>query len=412
MDCKGTATRWGVVLGWFLAVLLALVLTRSVMAADSAGNPYAAWQNGPNRSADSFPIAVWLQAPQNAAKYKAIGINLYVGLWSGPTEAQLAELKKHQMPVVCELNRYATQRLDEKIIVGWMHGDEPDNAQSLGQGKGYGPPIPPERIIEDYQKIKAKDPTRPVMLNLGQGVAWDGWYGRGVRTNHVEDYPQYVQGGDIVSFDIYPAVHDRPAVAGKLWYVPQGVARLRQWAGGKRVTWNCIECTRISNVKTKPTPGQVKAEVWMSLIHGSRGLIYFSHQFQPKFIEAGLLADEEMAKAVGEINRQIQQLAAVLNSPMIEQGAAITTEPAEVAPDPGRSLRTGPVAIMVKRHQGATYLFAVRMEDQPAKATFQLNGLSGAAAVEVLGEQRTLPANDGRFEDAFAPYEVHLYKIP
>jgi hypothetical protein len=201
-------------------------------------------------------------------------------------------------------------------------------------------------------------------------------------------------------------------VAGKLWYVPQGVARLRQWAGGNRVTWNCIECTRISNVKTKPTPGQVKAEVWMSLIHGSKGLIYFSHQFQPKFIEAGLLADEEMAKGVGEINRQIHQLAAVLNSPTVEQGATITTEPAEVVPDPGRSLRTGPVAIMVKRHQGASYLFAVRMEDKPAKATFQLVGLSGRATVEVLGEQRTLPANDGRFEDAFAPYEVHLYKIP
>jgi len=412
MDCKGAATRCGVVWGWFLALLLALVVTRPLLAADGTGSPYAAWQNGPNKGEDFFPIAVWLQAPQNAPKYQAIGINLYVGLWSGPTESQLAELKKHQMPVVCELNRYALQHPDEKIIVGWMHGDEPDNAQSLGQGKGYGPPIPPERIIEDYGKLKAKDPTRPVMLNLGQGVAWDGWYGRGVRTNHPEDYPQYVQGGDIVSFDIYPAVHDRPAVAGKLWYVPQGVSRLRQWAGDKRVTWNCIECTRISNVKTKPTPGQVKAEVWMSLIHGSKGLIYFSHQFQPKFIEAGLLADEEIAKAVGEINRQIHQLAAVLNSPTIEQGAAITTEPAEVAPDPGRSLRTGPVAIMVKKHQGATYLFAVRMEDRPAKATFRLAGLSGKAAVEVLGEQRSLPANDGRFEDAFAPYEVHLYRIP
>ncbi len=29
----------------------------------------------------------------------------------------------------------------------------------------------------------------------------------------------------------------------------------------------------------------------MSLIFGSRGLIYFVHQFKPKFIEAALLAD-------------------------------------------------------------------------------------------------------------------------
>ena len=37
-----------------------------------------------------FPIAVWLQDPSNAAKYRDIGINVYVGLWKGPTEAQLA----------------------------------------------------------------------------------------------------------------------------------------------------------------------------------------------------------------------------------------------------------------------------------------------------------------------------------
>ena len=412
MGCNGTTTRFGGLWGAFLTALLGPVVVFPSAAADGAGNPYVAWENGPDKSQDFFPIAVWLQAPKNAPKYKAIGINLYVGLWNGPTQARLAELRESRMPVICGLNEYASKHMDEKIIVGWMHGDEPDNAQSLGKGKGYGPPIPPERIIEDYQKIKAKDPTRPVLLNLGQAVAWDGWHGRGVRTNHPEDYPRYVRGGDIVSFDIYPAVHAKPAVAGKLWYVPQGVGRLRRWAVDGQVTWNCIECTHIGNPSVKPTPRQVKAEVWMSLIHGSKGLVYFSHQFQPRFIEAGLLADEETAQAVGAINRQIHQLAAVINGPTIQQSATVTAQPAEVAPDPGRSLRMDPVATMVKKHKGATYLFAVRMEDKPAKATFQLKGISPAATVEVLGEQRTLRATDGRFEDTFGPYEVHLYKIP
>lgn len=31
-----------------------------------------------------FPIAVWLQNPQNALRFKAAGINLYAGLWNGP----------------------------------------------------------------------------------------------------------------------------------------------------------------------------------------------------------------------------------------------------------------------------------------------------------------------------------------
>jgi hypothetical protein len=60
------------------------------------------------------------------------------------------------------------------------------------------------------------------MLNLGQGVAWDGLYGRGVRTNKPEDYLEYVRAGDFVSFDIYPVVHESPEVVGKLWYVGLG----------------------------------------------------------------------------------------------------------------------------------------------------------------------------------------------
>ena len=67
------------------------------------------------------------------------------------------------------------------------------------------------------------------MLNLGQGVAWDEWFGRGPRSNHPEDYPEYVKGCDIVSFDIYPVVHGSPEVRGKLEFVARGVERLVGW---------------------------------------------------------------------------------------------------------------------------------------------------------------------------------------
>jgi SAM-dependent methyltransferase len=374
-------------------------------------NARATWPQKPGGEQDFFPIAVWLQAPRNAPKYQALGVNVYIGLWEGPTAGQIEELRRHHMPVICEQNEYALKHLDEKTIVAWMHGDEPDNAQSLGKGKGYGPPIPPEKIIDDYRRIKAKDPSRPVMLNLGQGVAWDGWYGRGVRTNHPEDYSQYVRGGDIISFDIYPAVAERPAVAGKLWYVARGVQRLRGWAGPERTVWDCIECTRIGNLKVKPTPQEVKAEVWMSIIHGSQGLVYFCHQFQPRFIEAGLLADEEMARAVTAINRQVQSLAAVINSPALPDAARATVDPAEVAGDMAQLLGPAGIALAVKKHGAATYLFAVRMEANPAKASFQVQGMSGAATARVIGEDRTLPVQDGRFQDDFGPSAVHLYQV-
>ncbi|MBI4585625.1 MAG: hypothetical protein HY717_16560 [Planctomycetes bacterium] len=363
-------------------------------------SPYGHWKNGPPAGPGYFPIAVWLQDPKNAGKYKEAGINLYVGLWKGPTAAQLEALRKAGMPVICEQNEVGLAHRDDPIIFGWMHGDEPDNAQSLGAGQGYGPPIPPERIIADHGRMKAADPSRPVLLNLGQGVAWDGWYGRGVRTNHPEDYLEYVKGGDLVSFDIYPVVHPKAEVQGKLWYVAEGVKRLVRWTGGRKIVWNCIECTRISNQELKPTPRQVKAEVWMSLIHGSRGFIYFVHQFKPKFVEAALLADPEMLAAVAKINQEIRELAPVLNGPDAKDGAAVKSSDVNA-----------PIDILAKRHGGATYVFAVCMRDAPAKAAFEVKGLPAKAEAEVIGENRKFAVEGGKFGDDFGPYEVHRYRI-
>jgi hypothetical protein len=376
-----------------VALTLAMATAGVVHAADG---PYP---KGLPRTPEFFPLAVWLQSPSNAARYRAIGINTYVALWRGPTEEQLDALDKAGIRVICGQNARSLRFKDRPTIVGWMHGDEPDNAQSLGQGKGYGPPIPPTRVVESYRKIRAADPDRPVMLNLGQGVAWDGWHGRGVRTNHPEDYAEYVEGCDIASFDIYPACHETREIAGQLWYVPYGVDRLRKWTRGQKDVWCCIETTRIDNVDRKATPGQVRSEVWMALIHGAKGIIYFAHQFKPKFVEAGLLADEEMARAVAAINRQIQELAPILNSPDVHADASVATSNQRV-----------PIEFVVKRPVGRTYLFAVAMREGEATATFKLPD-AGDARIEVLGEGRTIRSVGGQWEDRFTDYQVHLYRI-
>lgn len=358
------------------------------------------WKHGPPTDDSWFPIGVWLQDPRNATRYKDAGINLYIGLWDGPTAGQLDTLRKAGMPVICAQNALALSRLDDSTIIGWMHDDEPDNAQALPGGRGYGPPVLPEVIRGDYERMRKADPSRPVLLNLGQGVAWDDYIGRGVRRNHPEDYPRYVEGADIVSFDIYPAVHDHPAVAGKLEFVARGVERLTQWAGPNKSAWNCIECTRISNPETKPTPAQVRAEVWMALIRGSRGLIYFVHQFKPTFREAALLEDPEMLAAVTAINRQIRELAPVLNARSLPESPTVQSSP------PGATMAT-----MRKRLGKAEYLFAVNLANRTIRGSFESKAWPTASPVEVLGESRSIDLKARRFDDAFEPYGVHLYRL-
>lgn len=363
----------------------------------------ARWSHGPPTGPGYFPIAVWLQDPKNAARFQAAGINLYVGLWQGPTEAQLAALKSARMPVICEQNRLGLAHREDPTIVGWMHGDEPDNAQEVTDPatgkKGYGGPVPPPKVVAEYEQMRTADPTRPIMLNLGQGVANDAWVGRGSGARP-DDYLTYVKGCDIVSFDVYPVAGlERPDGASFLWYVPKGVDRLRQWTGGQKRVWNCIECTHISGPQ-KATPAQVRAEVWMSLIHGSTGLIYFVHEFKPQFREAALLDDPEMLRGVTAVNREIRELAPVLNSPAVPDGARAKSASPEL-----------PVDVSVRRHGDATYVFAVGMRNAPTKATFDVKGLPDAATAEAIGEGRKIAVAAGHFDDAFAPYGVHLYRI-
>ncbi|XZE43600.1 hypothetical protein SH467x_003164 [Pirellulaceae bacterium SH467] len=358
---------------------------------------YERWDHGPPADPAFFPIAVWVQAPRHAAKYRAAGINTYVGLWNGPTEDQLEQLDRAGMKVVCDQNEVALRSEHRDIIIAWMHGDEPDNAQAKRDGKGYDPPILPEKIVRDYQRIQKKDPSRPVLLNLGQGVAYDQYIGRGTRRNHPEDYPEYIRGSDIVSFDIYPAVHDKPEVAGKLEFVALGVKRLREWATDDQVVWNCIECSRISNTKRKPTVNEIRSEVWMSIVHGSRGLIYFVHQFEPNFVEASVLQDAELLAGITEINERIQSLAAVINSP--EQKALMKLS---------SSQGDGAIAATWRSHQGNHYCFVVGMTDQATELEWETP--PSGVRVEVLGEARFLENRNGKLTDALPGYGVRLYR--
>jgi hypothetical protein len=361
----------------------------------------AALAEGLQAKGDFFPIAVWLQDPANAAKYKDVGINTYVGLHRGPTEAQLAALEKAGMQVACAQNKVALEDRWKKVVVAWLQNDEPDNAQENPGGKGYGPPITPEVIVDRYKKMKADDPLhRPVMLNLGMAVAWDDWYGRGVRSRHPEDYPEYVKGGDVISFDIYPASartdNKEKAYAGKLSYVGNGVKRLVNWVENKKPVWTCIETTHIGNPDAMPTPKQVRDEVWMAIINGARGIIYFAHEFKPKFIEAGLLHYPEIAASVKKVDAEVASMAKLINDGKSIEGAKVDAKD---------------VTIMTRKLGNETVLFATGMEAGPIKASFTLPGLKGKQTLTVVGEDRTVDSVDGKWQDTFTGYEAHIYRV-
>ena len=341
----------------------------------------------------AFPIGVWCQDPKNVAAYKDIGINVYVDLWQGGTEKQFAALQKAGMKAVCEQNPESIKPAWKDTVLAFMHGDEPDNAQELPGKKGWGPPILPAKLVEDYKKLKAADP-RPVLLNLGQGVAWDGWFGRGTRTNHPEDYAEYAQGCDLASFDIYPVCHPQKEVAGKLEFVGRGVERLRT-AAAPRPVWVCIETTHISNPERKATPDQVRSEVFMAIANGATGIIYFAHEFKPKFIEASLLADKEMAAAVKKINAEVQAI-----GPALLEG--------EGAPEINiESAEKDAIKWIARRWKNGSCVVVSNMTDQRRK--FGVTVPAGKKIESLPAEPVKRAGN--RWQEEIPPYGVRLWML-
>lgn len=353
---------------------------------------------------DFFPIAVWVQSYKNAEAYKAIGINMFVGVWGGLTQEKLDGFRKAGVKVICDQNEFGLKNLDDPTIYAWMHGDEPDNAQMNRTTKQYDPCIDPVKIIQSYEEIRKKDPSRPVYLNLGQGVAYRDYIGRGACRGNIDTYKVstngYLKGCDIASFDIYPVNNWDSETSGNLWYVAKGIDNLREWTNGSKPVWCWIETTKIHDRSPrKPTPAEVKAEIWMALIHGANGYGFFCHSFtkDPPPDEAAFLHDEEMMSAMKEVNMQVLSLARVLNSPTVTDYATITCSNPDV-----------PIDIMAKNAGKENYIFAVAMRPGSTSATFEV---SRGKKAEVLGENRTIKVKNGTFTDEFSNYSVHLYKI-
>ena len=146
----------------------------------------------------------------------------------------------------------------------------------------------------------------------------------------------------------------------------------------------------------------------MSLVRGSRGLIWFVHEWKPKFNEHALLDDPEMLAAVTAINAEIRSLAPVLNAPHRRETMNFPFRMAGVPLYDNKPT----ISWLTARYQGATYVFAANESSIKIHATFGTGPGTVGRTAEVLGENRAVKLNGkGEVVDDFEPYGVHLYRI-
>ena len=174
------------------------------------------------------------------------------------------------------------------------------------------------------------------------------------------------------------------------------------WAGLERTVWTTIGTSKVKNPDAVVNAEHIRSQVWMSIINGSRGIIYFVHQFAPRFVEATWFEAPDIAAAMGRINAQVQGLAKVILSPASGDIAAITLR------DQDRQIVPAANIAVTSRRQGCKlYVFAASLSNKPLRAGISLHHAPGT--LDVIDEGRRLPARGNGFEDDFEAYAVHLY---
>lgn len=353
--------------------------------------------NGLSTDPSFFPIGVWYQDPVvDAQAFKTIGVNTFIGQQDGDTPDSIAALRAAGMIAIAPQDTVSLEPSSGDVVKAWHDtADEPDIGPLDASGARIQPvvPVPPSNVVATYDSLKAKGGGLPVYVNFGPGVALNGAEAGARR------YEPYIQGADIVSFDIYPL---NPGIYGRSTPMPisliaDGVDHLRAWAPDKPV-FAFIETTDIDGDAPSPTPAQIRDEVWLALIHGANGIEYFCHEMHPVLIADACLRDPTTRQALAGVDAEVSSLAPVLN--IGSQAAS--------PPDVEASFR---VDRTIREYGADTYVFAESVgQESHGPVTFQVPGIAGGAA-QVIGENRSIPVHDGKFTDHFQGQQVHLYRI-
>lgn len=362
-----------------------------------------------------FPIGVFMQNHDTFQTWRDRGVNLLVGEpnWTmeGMTHDEFIQFWDQQaaalgMRTIRRPLSSPAADVGNTTLLAWSQEDEPD---AVGGGL-----YNLSTAIAQYDLWKSIDPSRPVYLNFSGP---DVLIAVGGPTDPPPDYCTPANGGcstvanhldyvnrtlDWSSNDIYPFTGWLPDEGrrGDAAYVADPIDRLSSWTDKPQFCF--IETSNQFFVETGTgvTPGAFRAEIWIAIIHGVRGYVFF-----PQVVAAvGGTPDSDgtppgvVAEMIAQ-NRIVTELAPTLQGPV---------NPATVSADVPPPLQAG-----WRDAPGAAYFIVVNPQNATvSSAQIGLTGVGGATSATVYGESRSVSLSSGSFTDTFGPYAVHIYVVP
>ena len=305
-----------------------------------------------------FPRMVWRQCPTYYSTSIAAGINLFLGVSCGNEEDQLSLLAGRALSTVDA----ATPEISGPGHVGWHFPDEADVS------------------IGDVSKLPApKANGRVTFLTLT-----DKFSAGAAAGPHGKDiYPGYFERADVIGFDTYPVeVRCSLEQIDNVYWMQRELIEL---TGGKP-TFQWIEAGPMEHCRWNqdPTPAIVRAETWLAIAGGARGIGYFPDYWA-----------EEIRNEVRLVNREILALAPALLSPSVRATWSIES----------------PVRVAARRYNGATYVVAVNTSTAPVSASFSVPGLGGRK-LHVFRDSRVVTPLGDLVVDKLPGLGVAVYVVP
>jgi hypothetical protein len=256
-------------------------------------------------------------------------------------------------------------------LVGWAYPDEPENNHWTPASLKSQTSDPPSDGLVSF-------------LTTGGGF-FHGPY-RDARVP-LSSYSGFAQIANVSGFDLYPLGHCQTDLT------PVYAAQVKFNAlAGKRPTFQWIETGPI-----KPgycggfqmTPDELKAEVWLAIIGGARGIGFFTHTWTP---------DEhafDVAPPVQKAMRWVAQLISDVRPGLL--GETVLS-----------GSNSSPVKVLARTGGKRTYVFAANASRGPIKVQLHVPQIRDGA-LRVYGEGRSVDVRDHRFVDTFKPLETRVY---
>lgn len=340
-----------------------------------------------------FPIGVFAQPEQSFAKWKSRGINTVLETPQGhdpvswDKAAQAAGFKIIRRPMADP-----KQDIGRTDLLAWSHWDEPDAA---GRAPQWTPLF--EKTAAEWRKL---DPNRRIFINFaGPDLSWFTTRSDSYSLNYASHYPRLLATADWIANDLYPSggwLNDaHKARRGDVTLITEPLKILKKMTD--KPLFAFIEASEIEKGNVPgarcPTPDEMRAQIWLAVIHGCRGLFYF-----PAVVGTnGFQFDGAPPAIVTEMTKQNALLASV--GPLLQ---------GEINP---KEITVNAPGLEAGWRRAGKSLLVILVNPRPTvqQARIRITGVRAAEAQELVTGRR-LPITD-QFREDLEPYGVRLLQF-